>query len=144
MGEDARGNSAVPRMRMEPPDALQEAETSTRIREALSELPEGYREVILLKHVEGFSYRDIARALKTTVRAVESRLFRARQELTRILERADVATPKAVATPKEIKRHPGPVNGCHPNEEGTRPVPPTRRPRTLDADIADILESQNK
>jgi len=67
-------------------DALVRRERGDRIREALAALPPEYREVIYLKHVEGRSYREIARMLRTTTKAVESRLFRARQQLGRLLD----------------------------------------------------------
>lgn len=61
-------------------------ERGERIRQALRALPPEYREVIILKHAEGRSYREIARLLGTSIKAVESRLFRARQHLGRMLE----------------------------------------------------------
>ncbi len=67
-------------------EALVQEERGDRIRVALRALPPEYREVIILKHAEGRSYREIARLLGTTVKAVESRLFRARQQLGRMLE----------------------------------------------------------
>jgi len=66
-------------------DPIVAREQGLRIREAIRALPPEYREVILLKHAEGRSYREIARLLRTTVKAVESRLFRARQQLGRSL-----------------------------------------------------------
>ena len=68
-----------------PPEALVRAEDAGQIRSALSDLSAEYREVIILKHLEGRSYRQIARLLKTSVRSVESKLFRARQQLSRSL-----------------------------------------------------------
>ncbi len=66
-------------------DPIVARERGQQIREAIRALPPEYREVILLKHAEGRSYREIARLLRTTVKAVESRLFRARQQLGRSL-----------------------------------------------------------
>ncbi|MFN0057109.1 MAG: RNA polymerase sigma factor [Planctomycetota bacterium] len=80
-----RGGVGAPRVAT-PPESMQQAEEAAQLRKALNDLPEEYREVILLKHLEGRSYRDIARLLKTSVRAVESRLFRARQLLSTRLE----------------------------------------------------------
>lgn len=68
-----------------PQEALLQREEALRIRAALLSLSDEHREVIVLKHLQGHSYREIARLLKTTVRAVESRLFRARQQLNRAL-----------------------------------------------------------
>ena len=69
-------------------ESLAQGERAKRIRAAIQSLPAEYREVLLLKHEEGRSYREIARLLRTTVKAVESRLFRARQQLSRAVENA--------------------------------------------------------
>lgn len=83
MGDAIAEGSSTPRPG--PQDALLQGEEANRIRDAMMALSDEYREVILLKHIEGHSYREIARLLKTSVRAVESRLFRARQQLHRML-----------------------------------------------------------
>jgi RNA polymerase sigma-70 factor (ECF subfamily) len=64
---------------------LERDELRERILEAIVDLPEQDRLVVVLKHLEGLSYREIAELLETTVSAVESRLFRARQTLRRKL-----------------------------------------------------------
>ncbi|MCA9179658.1 MAG: sigma-70 family RNA polymerase sigma factor [Planctomycetales bacterium] len=56
-----------------------------QVRLALRALPPREREVMMLKHGENMSYDEIARTLGTTVAAVESRLYRARQRLRRQL-----------------------------------------------------------
>ncbi|MGQ9591685.1 MAG: RNA polymerase sigma factor [Planctomycetota bacterium] len=60
-------------------------ELRARVRAAIEELPEADRLAVVLKHLEGMSYREIAELTGTTVGAVESRLFRARQALKRVL-----------------------------------------------------------
>jgi len=74
---------------LDPP--VEEIFTRKELREKLLEtirsLPEEDRIVITLKHMEGFSYREIAELTGTTVGAVESRLFRARRELRRRLNK---------------------------------------------------------
>ncbi|MEE8143046.1 MAG: RNA polymerase sigma factor [Planctomycetota bacterium] len=69
-----------------PEEILLREEEASRIRKALAALSSEYREVLLLKHFEGKSYQEMARLLKTSVRAVESKLFRARQQLSRHLD----------------------------------------------------------
>lgn len=65
-----------------PPDeVLLRDEESDRIRAAFDRLTPEYREVLLLKHAEELSYLEIAKMLDTSVRAVESRLQRARLQL---------------------------------------------------------------
>ena len=75
-------------------DAMMQGEKGERIRAAIRSLPPEYREVIFLKHAEGRSYREIARLLRTTVKAVESRLFRARQQLSKFLEEGENSAGK--------------------------------------------------
>lgn len=58
--------------------ALQELETKKRIVKTLKNLSEGYRQVLRLKYIEELSMREIAQKLGVTVKAVESRLTRAR------------------------------------------------------------------
>ena len=58
--------------------AYQELETKRRIVKTLKNLSEGYRRVLRLKYIDGLSMRDIAARLGITVKAVESRLSRAR------------------------------------------------------------------
>lgn len=69
-----------------PDEVMVQQEESAAIRSAIATLSAEYREVLMLKHVEGKSYRDLAQMLDTSVRAVESRLFRARQQLLRALK----------------------------------------------------------
>lgn len=54
---------------------------------ALSELPETQRLALLLKVYENRSYTEIAGIMETSVASVESLLFRARENLKRIISR---------------------------------------------------------
>ena len=56
-------------------------ELGRAIRQGTDALPEGYREVFLLKDVEGLSYEEIAEMMAISVPAVKSRLHRARLAL---------------------------------------------------------------
>ena len=47
----------------------------------ISTLSPHHREVIILRELQGFSYKEIAEALGIAPGTVESRLFRARQDL---------------------------------------------------------------
>ncbi len=53
---------------------------------ALHTLSRPYREVIVLRDIEGFSYEEVADALSISVGTVKSRLSRGRNELRRRLE----------------------------------------------------------
>ena len=72
-------------------DALQPAwelehldweQVDDRLKHAIDELPDHYREVLLLWAVEGLKYREIADVLDVALGTVMSRLYRARGILT--------------------------------------------------------------
>ncbi|MBP6469189.1 MAG: sigma-70 family RNA polymerase sigma factor [Chloroflexi bacterium] len=50
----------------------------------LSELPEDYRETVVLRYWYDLSYEEIAEMMDTTVSAIKSRLFRARRLLAEV------------------------------------------------------------
>jgi RNA polymerase sigma-70 factor, ECF subfamily len=52
-----------------------------QVREAIETLPDSYREIIVLRDLEGFSYQDIAGLLECPAGTVMSRLARARGKL---------------------------------------------------------------
>lgn len=58
--------------------AFQELETKTKILKTFKNISEGYTRILRLKYVEGLSMKQIAYKLNLTVKAVESRLTRAR------------------------------------------------------------------
>ncbi len=57
----------------------------TQIQDALSRLPEEFRQTFLLREMEGMSYEEIALALDCPIGTVRSRIARAREELDRLL-----------------------------------------------------------
>jgi RNA polymerase sigma-70 factor (ECF subfamily) len=63
-----------------------ESELGEAIRQATDRLPEPYREVFLLKDVEGLSYEEIAEITKDSVSAIKSRLHRARLSLREAID----------------------------------------------------------
>jgi RNA polymerase sigma-70 factor, ECF subfamily len=71
------------------PDPEQETlarEREGQLREALLGLRSAYREAVILRDVEGFSYEEIATTLEISIGTVKSRLSRGRLELRRKLE----------------------------------------------------------
>lgn len=58
--------------------ALQEKEMKQKIFNTFKNLSEGYSEILRLKYIDGQSCAEIASQLGKTVKAVESKLFRAR------------------------------------------------------------------
>lgn len=63
-----------------------DAELGQAIERATDRLPEGYREVFLLKDVEGLSYEQIAEITGDSVAAIKSRLHRARLSLREAID----------------------------------------------------------
>ena len=56
------------------------------MREAIRQLPDDFREVILLREYEDLSYREIAELVGCPVGTVMSRLARARARLRKLLK----------------------------------------------------------
>jgi RNA polymerase sigma factor (sigma-70 family) len=54
---------------------------SAMLRDAINELPDKYRKVIQLRHMEERSYEEIAKALKLPIGTVKAHIFRAREIL---------------------------------------------------------------
>jgi RNA polymerase sigma-70 factor, ECF subfamily len=69
-----------------PDDQFERNLVSGKIRTAISGLPEVFREVVVLRYFEGFSYRQIAAILGCPAGTVMSRLNRARAELRVVLD----------------------------------------------------------
>jgi RNA polymerase sigma-70 factor (ECF subfamily) len=67
-------------------DKILDDELGRAIREATDALPEGYREVFLLKDVEGLSYEEISQMVGISIPAVKSRLHRARLALREAID----------------------------------------------------------
>jgi len=56
-----------------------------QVREAIESLPDAYREIVVLRDIEGFTYQEIATVLDCPAGTVMSRLGRARGRLRRLL-----------------------------------------------------------
>lgn len=72
-----------------PQRALQRKQLQQTIFRALDELSEDQREVILLREVEGLSYKEIAESMDIPEGTVMSRLFYARKRLQTLLKGTD-------------------------------------------------------
>jgi RNA polymerase sigma-70 factor (ECF subfamily) len=59
---------------------LQQADAET-VRRAIAELPVEFREIVVLREMEGFSYKEIADLSSVPIGTVMSRLARARKQL---------------------------------------------------------------
>jgi len=64
---------------------LVKSEQYHAVHNAVSELPEAYREALFLRHFEDFSYDEIARILGCPAGTVKSRIFKARMLLRKKL-----------------------------------------------------------
>ena len=64
---------------------LDHREKQQLLKKAIGQLPLKYRSVIILKEIEGLCYKDIAKSLGCRIGTVESRLFRARRMLKKML-----------------------------------------------------------
>lgn len=67
-------------------DQLQQSETRAFVRDAIDELPDSYKTVLLLRDIEGFDTIETASMLDTSVNAVKVRLHRARQALRALID----------------------------------------------------------
>ena len=69
-----------------PEDLLASRELGDRIGKAIDALPVAYRELILLRHLQGMAYDQIARVKQLPLGTVKNRIFRAREILRKRLE----------------------------------------------------------
>jgi len=70
----------------QPEQAALDRERAARLQAAVDVLPANQRAAILLRHAQSLSYAQIAAVLQTSVPAVESLLFRARDRLRQVME----------------------------------------------------------
>jgi RNA polymerase sigma-70 factor (ECF subfamily) len=81
-GDDEEGvDMDIPDSRPGPEATLAHRQDLGALDDALSELPIAWRECLILREVEGLSYKEIARIMNAPIGTVMSRLSRARQAL---------------------------------------------------------------
>jgi RNA polymerase sigma-70 factor (ECF subfamily) len=68
-----------------PYDQAVQSQSRERLEEALRQLPEAYRTVVVLREIEGFAYEEIAEILDLQLGTVKSRLTRGRTALRSLL-----------------------------------------------------------
>ena len=73
------------RLGTNPQKSALRAELAQRITEAIHQIPEAHRQILLLREVEGMSYEDLSRTLNIPKGTVMSRLFHARLKMQKIL-----------------------------------------------------------
>ena len=67
-------------------DPVEREQLRALLRDSIDQLPEGYRNVILLRDIEEFDTEETAKMLKLSAAAVKTRLHRARLALRGLLE----------------------------------------------------------
>lgn len=87
VAQEAEGEVGVlgTRLGSNPQKAALRAELMEKIEEALEQIPEKHRAILLLREVDGMSYEDLAKTLKIRKGTVMSRLFHARKKMQSLL-----------------------------------------------------------
>ena len=83
-----------------PLDHAQQAEVRAAVEDALRQLPENFRTVVVLREIEGFGYEEIAEVLNLNLGTVKSRLTRGRHLLRALLK------PRVASAPAPLARRP--------------------------------------
>jgi RNA polymerase sigma-70 factor (ECF subfamily) len=74
-----------PSKRFDPARALERRELGHRIADALDRLSPAHRTVLVLREVQGLSYKEIAESMRCSIGTVMSRLFHARKKAQLLL-----------------------------------------------------------
>ncbi|MFZ5497352.1 MAG: RNA polymerase sigma factor [Verrucomicrobiota bacterium] len=77
-----------------PDQALMQDETLTAVRAAIDRLPHDLKVTLLLHHFDRLSYREIGEITGCSERGIETRLYRARQQLREMLAGQHPSLPK--------------------------------------------------
>ena len=78
-----------------PESILLAAARTELVQHALESLPSSFREIIILRDLEGMSYKEIAEIASIPVGTVMSRLARARARLQKLLSEPDLSEARA-------------------------------------------------
>jgi RNA polymerase sigma-70 factor (ECF subfamily) len=76
----------APDRALDPEERLLQQHTVAVVRAALEQLPVDFREVVVLREIEGLSYKEIAAVVGVPIGTVMSRLARARDRLQGLLQ----------------------------------------------------------
>jgi RNA polymerase sigma-70 factor (ECF subfamily) len=71
---------------LDPEEQLLQRHTVALVRDAIEQLPADFREALVLRDIEGLSYREIALVVQVPIGTVMSRLARARARLMAVLK----------------------------------------------------------
>ena len=78
---DSSLESVLPDSSAKPDETLLNSERAESVRKAVAELPDELRTPLILAEYEGLSHAEIAGIIRCSAKAVESRIYRARQQL---------------------------------------------------------------
>lgn len=84
--EDGHHKTPCRPWRTEASAGMEQEETRAFVRSRIDELPEPYREIIMLRDIEELDTEETANLLGITTAAVKTRLHRARQALRTLLD----------------------------------------------------------
>ena len=87
-----------------PDEALEAEESAAQVRRALDLLPDDYREVLVLKHLENWSYEQIAAATGDSVGTLKVRAHRARRLLKQHLSAPGQEDGRDAARPPAARK----------------------------------------
>ena len=87
MHEASAFEPADPSQQNAPGHAMEQAEQVRLVQEALKKIADEFRQPLVLKEIDGFSYEEIGEILDIPLGTVRSRIFRGRQELIERLQR---------------------------------------------------------
>lgn len=93
-----------PGMEQGPEDVVLNKELAKEVRQLLDELGEVDREIMVLRHLNEFSYDEIAETLGMRPGAVRTRISRARQKMQELVERRGQGEASAVSSGVGIPR----------------------------------------
>jgi RNA polymerase sigma-70 factor (ECF subfamily) len=91
LGERVEDADATPSPGLDPEASLQRWRLVHAVHAAIATLERPYREVLVMRDLEGLAGEETCKALGITVATMKTRLHRARLDLRRELERAGVA-----------------------------------------------------
>lgn len=115
-----------------PLENVRRGELRAIVEEALRELPESFRTVVLLREIEGMAYDEIADILSINIGTVKSRLLRGRAALrTNLAPHLHEFSHDLSHTPAPIaagaRKRPQPVPAQMPGADtGTAPIPASK------------------
>jgi RNA polymerase sigma-70 factor (ECF subfamily) len=113
--EDASDDALLPKvLGGNPGRALMDKEIRARIDQALDELSDNHRAVIVMRELEGLSYEDMAQAMGCSKGTIMSRLFHARRNMQkRLLDLLDNPSAELVED----------LTGEAPDDDDAAPLP---------------------